>query len=131
MTSDMAERTLLITTLYATRQQTHILNRAQGGTLRKMPLDMLLSEDVAVAARCAEAFLAVRRLEEGRAMNMALYNQAVLQQRPQVRAQAMSRRGRAWGAWGCMHVHGTAALVLQLWVGVLIHAEVCLGCDCS
>jgi len=56
----------------------------QGGSIRRMTLDMVLSEDVTVAARCMDAFDAIRRLEDATVPNMAMYNAAVLQQRPQV-----------------------------------------------
>lgn len=40
---------------------THTNACAQGGSVRRVSLDMLLSEDLVVAARCAEAFGAIKR----------------------------------------------------------------------
>eukprot|EP00195_Chlamydomonas_chlamydogama_P002941 CAMPEP_0202920168 /NCGR_PEP_ID=MMETSP1392-20130828/76710_1 /ASSEMBLY_ACC=CAM_ASM_000868 /TAXON_ID=225041 /ORGANISM="Chlamydomonas chlamydogama, Strain SAG 11-48b" /LENGTH=991 /DNA_ID=CAMNT_0049613653 /DNA_START=44 /DNA_END=3019 /DNA_ORIENTATION=+ len=69
---------------------------AQGSHVKKMTLDALFGEDVAVAARCTEAFAAVRRVEDARLINLALYNPAVLQQRAQV-AQLALKYSAAFG----------------------------------
>lgn len=57
----------------------------QAGGLRKhVHTDVMVAEDVAVADRCGQAFEAVLRIEAVSHVSPATYNQAVLQQRPQV-----------------------------------------------
>ncbi|GIL71827.1 hypothetical protein Vretimale_695 [Volvox reticuliferus] len=56
----------------------------QSQQLKRISLDLLLSEDVAIAARCIEAFSAVKRYEQLFSINPALCSQALLVQRPQI-----------------------------------------------
>ncbi|KAG2432945.1 hypothetical protein HXX76_008673 [Chlamydomonas incerta] len=68
----------------------------QSQQLKRISLDLLLSEDVAIAARCIEAFNAVKRYEQLFSINPALCNQALLAQRPQIVALAL-KYGAAFG----------------------------------
>ncbi|KAG1653591.1 hypothetical protein FOA52_009098 [Chlamydomonas sp. UWO 241] len=61
-----------------------------------MSLAQLCNEDAAVAARCAQAFTAVRQCEDAHVVNPLFYDQVVLQQRPQVVTLAL-KYGESFG----------------------------------
>eukprot|EP00798_Chlamydomonas_sp_ICE-L_P031556 gene31556-6743_t len=52
--------------------------------VKKVSTNTIFSEDVVTATQCAEAFHAVRRIEDGLVMNVASYCPSVMQQRTQV-----------------------------------------------
>ncbi|MEW5302754.1 MAG: hypothetical protein WDW36_005503 [Sanguina aurantia] len=57
---------------------------AQGNHLKKIPLDVMFSEEGAVAGRCIEAFTAVTRYELTHTLDVTSCSQTLLQQRTQV-----------------------------------------------
>ncbi|PNH11429.1 hypothetical protein TSOC_001797, partial [Tetrabaena socialis] len=68
----------------------------QSQQIKRISLDLLLSEDVAIASRCGEAFNAVKRYEAMFIINPALCSPTLLAQRPQIVHLAL-KYGAAFG----------------------------------
>lgn len=67
-----------------------------GSHFKRLTLDLIFSEDVAVAARCIEAFSAVRKFEDAHAVNSANIPPTLVQQRNQIVHLAL-KYGAAFG----------------------------------
>eukprot|EP00798_Chlamydomonas_sp_ICE-L_P018539 gene18539-25046_t len=79
-----------------TNQFDKLVFLAEVAQVKKQSLDIMFTEDLAMAARCSDSFSVVNRIENGLVMNVAHYSPIVLQQRAQVVGLAVNY-GLAFG----------------------------------